>query len=300
MGGLPDGDEAAALALELAEELGEPGLQSAARDACGVNAFRDGDFERAYALETSRFQLRDQLGDPDQVHDLYLSTIPTANATGRLDEARRLATELTEVVADLTPHHRLHGVANLIELEELKGTWDAILALEDATVAAVEANRDTPCVRNGRSLFVCAIARELAGDRERSAELEALATEFAAEGHGSAIATPRARLAIARGSLDVLEILADEAWLRRQTWFALPSAAVRLDVFAIIGSVADIEGSFAPPGSYVEPFAVRALGVAKGDEALLADADRGFRALGLDWHAEQTTRLTELRKQALG
>jgi class 3 adenylate cyclase/tetratricopeptide (TPR) repeat protein len=300
MGGLPDGDEAAALALELAEELGEPSLQSAARDACGVNAFRDGDFERAYALETSRFQLRDQLGDPDQVHDLYLSTIPTANATGRLDEARRLATELIEVVADLTPHHRLHGVANLIELEELKGTWDAILALEDATVAAVEANRDTPCVRNGRSLFVCAIARELAGDRERSAELEALATEFAAEGHGGAIATPRARLAIARGSLDVLEILADEAWLRRQTWFALPSAAVRLDVFAIIGSVADIEGSFAPPGSYVEPFAVRALGVAKGDEALLADADRGFRALGLDWHAEQTTHLTELRKQALG
>jgi class 3 adenylate cyclase len=300
MGGLPDGDQAAALSLELAEELGEPSLQSAARDACGVNAFRDGDFERAYALETSRFRLRDQLGDPDLVHDLYLSTIPTANATGRLDEARRLAGELTEVVADLTPHHRLHGVANLIEIEELVGDWDAVLALEHATVAAVEANRDTPCVRNGRSLFVCAIARELAGDSERSTELETLAEAFAAEGHGGAIATPRARLAIARGSLAVLEILADEAWLRRQTWFALPSAAVRLDVFAIIGSAADIEGSFAPPGSYVEPFAVRALGVAREDEALLADADRRFRALGLEWHAEQTTHLTELRRQALG
>ncbi|OLD98231.1 MAG: hypothetical protein AUG91_09530 [Actinobacteria bacterium 13_1_20CM_4_69_9] len=265
-----------------------------------MNAFRDGDFERAYEFETSRFRLRDQLGDPDLVHDLYLSTIPTANATGRLEEAKRLANELTEVVADLTPHHRLHGVANLIEIEELKGTWDAVLALEEATVAAVEANRYTPCVRNARSLLVCAIARELAGDRERSAELEARAAELASEGHGGAIATPRARLAIARGSLDVLEILSDEAWLRRQTWFALPSAALRLDVFAIIGSAADVEGSFAPPGSYVEPFATRALGMTTGDDELLRRADERFRALGLVWHADQTEPLRRLRKLALG
>ena len=108
----------------------------------------------------------------------------------------------------------------------------------------------------------------------------------------------RALELLARGSLDVLEILADEAWLRRQTWFALPSAAVRLDVFAIVGSAADIEGAFAPSGSYVEPFANRALGVARGDEALLAVADRRFRALGLDWHADQTSHLAELRKTA--
>jgi hypothetical protein len=298
MGGMPDGDEAAALALELAEELGEASLQSAARDACGVNAFRDGDFERAYEFETSRFGLRDELGDPDLVHDLYLSTIPTANATGRIEEAERLAAELLEVVADLTPHHRLHGVANLVEIDELKGTWDAIIAREDATVSAVEANRDTPCVRNARSLLVCAIAREVTGDRGRSAELESQALQFAAEGHGGAIATPRARLAIARGHIDVLELLADEAWLRRQTWFVLPTAALRLDVFAIIGSAEDIESSLAPPGSYVEPFAVRALGVARDDEALIADADRRFRALGLDWHADQTARLAELRKMA--
>jgi len=125
-----------------------------------------------------------------------------------------------------------------------------------------------------------------------------MAGEFAGEGHGGAIATPRVRLAIARGNLDVLEVLADEAWLRRQTWFALPTAAVRLDVFAIVGSAADIEGSFAPPGSYVEPFAHRALGVATADDALLAQADRGFRALGLDWHAGQTARLADLRTSA--
>lgn len=69
-------------------------------------------------------------------------------------------------------------------------------------------------------------------------------------------------------------------------------------MFAILGSAADVEGSFAPPGSYVEPFAIRALGVVREDEALLSDADRRFRALGLDWHADQTSHLIELRKTA--
>ncbi|TML27919.1 MAG: hypothetical protein E6G26_07890 [Actinobacteria bacterium] len=301
MGGFPDAEENAALALEIADDLGDASLQSSARDALGVAAFRRGDFDAAYEFETSRFRLRDELDDPDLVHDLYLSTIPTANAVGRLGEARRLGDELVEIVAELTPHHRLHGAANLIEIDELSGTWSAIVAREDATVAAVEANRDTPCVRNPRSLLVCAIAREVAGDRERSRELEALAAEFQAEGHGGAVATPRARLAIVRGELEVIqELLLDDFWLRRQTWFALPAAAARLDALAVLGKAADIAAAFAPRRSYVEPFAVRALGVAKSDEALLAQADGAFRALGLDWHADQTARLGELRKLALG
>ena len=301
MGGFPDAEENAALALEIADDLGDASLQSSARDALGVAAFRRGDFDAAYEFETSRFRLRDELDDPDLVHDLYLSTIPTANAVGRLGEARRLGDELVEIVAELTPHHRLHGAANLIEIDELSGTWSAIVAREDATVAAVEANRDTPCVRNPRSLLVCAIAREVAGDRERSRELEALAAEFQAEGHGGAVATPRARLAIVRGELEVIqELLLDDFWLRRQTWFALPAAAARLDALAVLGKAADIAAAFAPRRSYVEPFAVRALGVAKSDEALLAQADGAFRAFGLDWHADQTARLGELRKLALG
>jgi hypothetical protein len=33
---------------------------------------------------------------------------------------------------------------------------------------------------------------------------------------------------------------------------------------------------------------------------MLQRADERFRALSLDWHAEQTAHLAELRKQALG
>ena len=41
-------------------------------------------------------------------------------------------------------------------------------------------------------------------------------------------------------------------------------------------------------GTYLEPFALRALGLVRGDEALIAQAIARFEAIGLDWHAEQT------------
>jgi len=294
-------EESAALALEIAGDLGDAGLLSSARDAAGITAFRDGRFEEAYELESSRFDLRGKLDDPDLVHDLYLSTIPTAAAIGRLTEARTLAHELVDVVANLTPHHRLHAAAILLEADELVGTWDSVIAREEATIAAVEQNRDTPCVRNSRSLLVCALAHELRGDHERSAELEARADDLQLEGHGVATLTPRTRLAIARGRTDLVgELFVDDAWRSRQSWFILPAAAARLDVLAIVGTAADIEQAFAPQRSYLEPFARRALGVARGDEALFARSDELFRSLGLNWHADQTAWLAELRKQALG
>lgn len=300
--GLPDADQAAARAAQIAEALDDPALRSAALDALGVTAFREGDFDKAYELETSRFQLRTRLSDPDLVHDLYLSTIPTAAAVGRLDEATRLAEELTEVVAELTPHHRLHGAAVWLEQEELCGRWDNVLTRESGISRAVADNRDTPCVRNARSLLVCAVARELVGDRERSAELEALAEELKSEGHGAALATPRARLALVRERLDLLEeLLADEEWLHRQTWFALPAAAARLDALAVIGSQDDTEVAarlLAPPASYVEPFSLRALGIVREDETLLRRSQERFSALGLAWHAGQTDTLRRLRAVA--
>jgi len=41
-------------------------------------------------------------------------------------------------------------------------------------------------------------------------------------------------------------------------------------------------------GSYLEPFALRALGRISGDDRLLDRAAAGFRALGLAWHAALT------------
>src|SRR5436305_13891215 len=138
-------------------------LLSCCLDARAVQAFRVGDYAAAYEWELQVFELLHELDDPDLVHDVYLSTVPTAAAIGNLDEARRLAAQLDDHVAELTPHHRVHGVGSLIEVEELAGDWAAIATLEPEVERRVRENRDTPCIRNARSLLLCAIATEPLG-----------------------------------------------------------------------------------------------------------------------------------------
>jgi hypothetical protein len=45
------------------------------------------------------------------------------------------------------------------------------------------------------------------------------------------------------------------------------------------------------PGTYLEPFALRALGAVRQEEVLLKQAVDRFDAMGLTWHAEQTREL---------
>ena len=70
--------------------------------------------------------------------------------------------------------------------------------------------------------------------------------------------------------------------------------AARLDAFVALGRHDRIESEapeLAQAGTTVEPFALRALGVARGDDELLARADERFAVLGLDWDRAQTERL---------
>ena len=297
----PEGTELAREASGLAEHLGDLELRSFAWDARALTEFRKGEFENAHTFETRRFDLLDELTDPDHIHDMHISIIPTCVATGRIREARRLAAENDDLVLNLTPHHRLHGAACVLEVEELAGNWERIRELEPRTEDAVAKNRETPCVRNARSLLVCAVAAELLGGSRRSRELEDRASEIEAEGYGLVFTGPRTRLALARGDVGALhEIIPDVEWFRRQSWFALPAAAVRLDALAVIGDEEAVEssGGLLKSNGYLEPFMLRALGIVRGDEQLLAEADRKFRSLRLDWHARQTPILRDLRRRA--
>jgi hypothetical protein len=49
-------------------------------------------------------------------------------------------------------------------------------------------------------------------------------------------------------------------------------------------------------GSYLEPFALRALGAAREDPALLEEAVVRFERLGLAWYAAETRRLLGLTR----
>ncbi|MGZ4416379.1 MAG: ATP-binding protein, partial [Gaiellaceae bacterium] len=200
-------------ASAMADRLGDPELRSFASDALGVSAFNKGDFKTAHTWEMRRFDLLGEVTDPDHIHDMYISAIPATVAVGRIPEARRLAQENDELVARLTPHHRVHGIACVTEVEELAGNWERIRELEPRIEVTVAQNLATPCIRNARSLLVCAAAAEVLGDHDRSRALEANADDLSAMRGGVAIGGPRIRLALARGDVGALRsILAESDW----------------------------------------------------------------------------------------
>jgi DNA-binding SARP family transcriptional activator len=297
--GFWDPEQAAPAAIEasaLAEQLGNPELRSYAWDLRGAAAFAAGEYDLGCAFAERRFELLDELSDPDARADIYSTPISGCIWNGRLREARRLARRHEEVTSPLTPHHRMHGVATLVEVEELLGAWDNVRALADRTQTAVSENADTPCVRNARSLLVSATASALAGDHAEAGRLEGQAEDLGMDGFGHVLDTPRLRLALARNDLGRVEELfarsfGDRGWY--WGWLALSTIVTRLDGLAALGDrrVEDEAEKHLRPRTFVEPFALRALGVAREDESLVQKALSRFEALGLDWHAGQTRAL---------
>ena len=82
-----------------------------------------------------------------------------------------------------------------------------------------------------------------------------------------------------------------EPAVRASNWFYLSSMAAHLDGLAALGERERVEGEAVPalaPGTYLEPFALRALGLVREDEALVGQAAERFEAFGLEWHAART------------
>jgi len=159
----------------------------------------------------------------------------------------------------------------------------------------VAANAATPCIRNARTLLLCAAASAYAGDDERSRELEGAAAEVRLEGHTAALEGAQIRLALARGDLSYVESSLT-VQSKHSLTFGLMRISARLDGLVALREGARVEEEaprFLKPGTYLEPFALRALGVVREDEALVEQALSRFEALGLDWHAAETRKLLQ-------
>ena len=283
--------ELASEASEIAERLGDPDIRSYGCDVRGLRAFAAGDYAEAIGWHRRRISLVEEIDDPDHRADIYGNAIAPAVSCGEFDEARRLTAFHEEVTRVLSPHHRLHGVSASLELEEVLGNWEAASRLQPHVEAAVAANVATPCVRNQRSLLVCALARAYLGDEEGARRLESEAEAHAMSGYGTVLDTPRMQLALHRGDLATVESLLGEPGVRRTNWFFLSSMAAHLDGLAALGKRERLEREAAPhvkPETYLEPFALRALGIVRENRSLVERAADRFAVLGLDWQAART------------
>jgi hypothetical protein len=280
-------------AAEIADSLDSVELRSFALGARVQAAFDQRRFEEAASLSDERLALMARIDDPDHLCEAYEAASPAVAAVCRFDEARRLA-ELHEGLSRrLSAHHRVHSVSLELELADVLGDWTALARQTDRALAAIEANLATPCVRNPRDLLLLALAHLCLGEEHRSRELERDGLRIAGEGYESYLSGVRLRIALERGDRHALETLIGLPVERALVWGPGIFAA-RMDALVALGRSDGIEAEapmLAQAGTSVEPFALRALGVARGDDDLLSHADELFASLGLEWHRAQSERL---------
>jgi hypothetical protein len=288
-----DADEAVREASELVDRLDDPELRSWVWFArCGAALKRD-DYEEAFRWASRQAELAPRLTDLDHASLMYVYAFDPYIATCRLDEARELARAHDRLTATLSAHHRVHAAGLLIEAERLSGRWDAVAELTERAEDAVAANVDTPCAVNASSLLACALAAAIRGDDRASRRLEASANEIGMVGYDMVLNPYRVELALTRGDLAVVERMLSE-WTFPRRDLRYQSFISRLNALAALGRFDEVEQE-APalirPGTYAEPFALRALGLAREDDELLREAIDRFEAMSLEWHAAQTQRL---------
>ena len=151
---------------------------------------------------------------------------------------------------------------------------------------------------NAWCLLSCAAACGELGLDAEARRLEDATDALGMEGYGGWLDPPRARLAMVRGDLDALGpmIEGSDMWLWT-IWRHLDGAATRLDALIALGRLEEAEARAIPlvqPGTYLEPFALRTLGVVRRDPNLIAQAVERFEALDLSWHAAQTPELASM------
>ena len=278
---------------ELTTSIGDPDLRSFALGARCHVSFERGHFAEAADWAERRVRFAPEIADPDSVCEVYEDSVPIAATMGQFQEARRLAELHWSVARSLSAHHRLHSVSLRLETSDAVGDWAAIVAETGTVAGAIAANLATPCVRNARNLFVSAVAYLCSADEDRSRELEREAIALAGRGHKGELTPVQLRLALVRGDVESVRELSQVPFLRTFVWGPAVFGTL-LDALAALREGERIEGEaprFLQAGTITEPFALRALGIVRGDDELLAEADDRFAALGLEWHRAQTERL---------
>jgi class 3 adenylate cyclase len=285
---------AASSALAIAERLGDIELRCRSLSIMSDIAGAARDYTRASTLMDQLMALLPALPNPDLCAQVLMSAVFAYLRVGDLRAASVASEQAIGAAAGLTPHHRLHAAAWHILMASVTGRWDDVRAYAADAERVVDANlvAATPCVMNVTILLNCATACALVGQEEEAGRLEVKANGLGMEGdrwYQGWLDPPRIRLALARHQLGAVSELASHDY----DWEWEPVSTF-LDALVALEDRERIEAEapkWLQSGAFAEPFALRALGVARSDRALLSEALERFEALDLSWHAEQARRL---------
>jgi len=287
----PGREDAAREALELAGRLGAVEIRARAFNALMFLAWDAGDYERALGFVQDQVELLPELRDPDLRASIDHFSSWILMGACRFEEARKTLERLEETSQGLTPHHRLHYVGSRVRFEFLRGCWEELRGLVPRIEETVAANVATPCPMNVETLLFSAVGAALTGDHEESRRLEEEADGLGMQGYASWFDPPRLRLALARADLEAARGIVDEFDEEAAGPSAYIGRAPLFDALAVLGERERVEAeapAFIRQNSYASPFALRALGLVREDEALLEQAAQAFDAMGLAWHAQRT------------
>ncbi len=296
-----DDEAVARSALAIAERLGDAELRCTMLHTIAYGALLAGDFDRARTLADDVMALLPGLPNPDVCSTALMSNVFVYLKAGHLDQAGVASAQAIEAAAGLTPHHRVHGTGWQLILASVTGRWAEVRAVAGEAERVVDANvaAGTPCCLDVSILLNCAVGCARAGDEDEARRLEAKADGLGMTGgrwYQGWFEPPRIRLALARHQTGKLAELAPADF----DWEWEPVSTF-LDALAALGDRERIEAE-APKwlreGTFAEPFALRALGIARGDRALLGRALERFDAMDLTWHAEQTRHLLRGRPES--
>jgi class 3 adenylate cyclase len=284
--------DAAREACDVVEHLDDVELLSWAWQARGIAADARGDYEEGYAWTQRRCGLLPRFTDPDHIGLIYWYGLNDCRNVGRLEEARQAAAAVDAVSANLTPHHRVHAVCAQINVESAAGNWEGVRDLTSSAEACVMANRATPCAMELWSLLSCAWALVRLGDDAEARRLEQVVDSLGMEGYGGFVASLRIEIALARGDLETVERELS-GWAADGFWDVEGLVAQLNGLLALSrrDQLEQVAPRLLKPGSYLEPFALRALGFARGDDALIKAAVKRFDAMGMPWFVAQTQQL---------
>jgi class 3 adenylate cyclase len=276
----------------LGKALGDARLVVFAHETQALGATEAGRYQEACAWADRAIQASRGMANPNYESFQHWNAGFVHLRAGRFADARGFAENFDEFASSLTAHDGVHALGLHAVIESVLGEWGALGDLAARAEAASAANADFPCQFNWRTLLICALGLAQLGYESEARRLEEVGRA------GAVVAGPAEREpALLRLAL----LRADEEETKRIVEvrppigpFDVDGAAARLDALLSLGDTERLEEEaafFLEEESYTRPFALRALGISRGDPSLVDRATACFEALGLGRRAAETRAL---------